>query len=161
VLRQRRRLSPGTPDNFDIVTEDEVLQFTEQVTGPMAIVLTVLSSIALMVGGIGLMAIQLVSVTERTREIGVRKALGATRRDILWQFLIEASTLTGLGGVLGVAGGLGLGALASAISGFPAAYSPLYSAIAVVFSGGIGIAFGLVPAMKAARLDPIEALRHE
>jgi putative ABC transport system permease protein len=161
LMRQRRRVPIGAPDNFDMFTEDQVLEFTEQVTGPMAIVLVVLSSIALLVGGIGLMAIQLVSVTERTREIGVRKALGARRKDILSQFLIEAATLTGLGGILGVAGGLGLGALASAVSGFPAAYSPLYVAIAVAFSCGIGIFFGLAPAIKASRLDPIEALRHE
>jgi putative ABC transport system permease protein len=161
VMRQRHRLRVGKPDDFEMVTEDEVLRFTEQLTGPMAIVLVVLSSIALLVGGIGLMAIQLVSVTERTREIGIRKALGARRRDILWQFLIEASTLTGIGGVLGVAGGLGLGALASRIAGFPTIYSTAYSSIAVAFSVGIGIGFGLWPAMQAAKLDPIEALRQE
>jgi putative ABC transport system permease protein len=161
VLRQRRRVGIGQPDNFEIVTEDEVVQFTQQVTGPMSIVLTVLSSIALLVGGIGLMAIQLVSVTERTREIGIRKALGARRRDILGQFLIEAGTLTGLGGVLGVAGGMGLGALASKISGFPTAYSLAAVIIAVVFSCGIGVVFGMLPAIQASKLDPIEALRHE
>jgi putative ABC transport system permease protein len=120
-----------------------------------------LSSVALLVGGIGVMAIMMVSVTDRTREIGLRKALGATRREILWQFLVEAATLTFVGGLLGIVFGLGAGELMKAALKLESAV-PLWSAgLACGVSIGIGLAFGLYPANRAARMDPVEALRHE
>jgi putative ABC transport system permease protein len=121
----------------------------------------VLSGVSLLVGGIGVMAIMTVSVTSRTREIGVRKALGATRADILLQFLVEASTLTGIGGAIGIAAGLLLGWVASQALNVQAPVPLALTAIAVVVSVTIGIVFGMVPARRAARLDPIEALRYE
>ena len=120
-----------------------------------------ISSIALMVGGIGVMAIMTISVTERTREIGVRKALGARRREILWQFLLEAVFLTSLGGVVGIVLGAAIGWLINVLSGFPISLPWWSFAIGIGFSATVGIFFGIFPAFKAARLDPIEALRYE
>jgi putative ABC transport system permease protein len=120
-----------------------------------------LSSVALLVGGIGVMAIMMVSVTSRTREIGLRKAVGATRRDILLQFLTEAATLTGIGGVIGVLFGLLLGRLMTALLGVSAPTPVNQTVIAVLVSVAIGIVFGLIPARRAARMDPVDALRHE
>src|SRR2546430_14888849 len=110
-LRRMRGLRPGDPDTFDLITQDQILDVFNKLTGAFFLVMLVLSSVALMVGGIGVMAIMMVSVTDRTREIGVRKALGATRREILWQFLVEAATLTLMGGFLGILLGLGSGQL--------------------------------------------------
>lgn len=160
-LRKMRGLKPGDPDTFDLVTSDQVLGLFNRLTGVFFLVMIVLSSVALMVGGIGVMAIMLVSVTDRTREIGVRKALGATRREILWQFLVEAATLTMVGGVLGVlvgvAAGQGLKSVLRLESGVP-----VWSAVvATAVSVAIGLVFGLLPAGRAARLDPVEALRYE
>ena len=121
----------------------------------------VLASVALLVGGIGVMAIMMVSVTDRTREIGVRKALGATRGDILVQFLIEAATLTGIGGVIGILVGIGAGQAVTRLLGIDAAPPVGLTLIAVFVSVGIGVVFGVLPARRAARLDPIEALRYE
>jgi putative ABC transport system permease protein len=121
----------------------------------------VISSIALMVGGIGVMAIMMISVTERTREIGVRKALGAKRRDILWQFLLEAVFLTALGGMLGIALGSAIGLIVHWTTSFPVSLPWWSFAIGLGFSATVGIFFGMYPAFKAARLDPIEALRYE
>jgi putative ABC transport system permease protein len=160
-LRKMRGLRPGEPNSFDMVTSDQVLSLFDRLTGVFFLVMIVLSSVALMVGGIGVMAIMLVSVTHRTREIGVRMALGATRREILWQFLVEAATLTLIGGVIGVAAGLGLGQLLKALLQLESPV-PLWSAaVATTVSVGIGLVFGLLPANRAARLDPVEALRYE
>ena len=161
VLRARHHLTPGQPDDFSIVTADAAVEFTKKITGPIGLVLIVISSIGLMVGGIGVLIIMLVSVTERTREIGVRKSIGASRREILWQFLIEAGVLTTVGGVLGVAAGLGLAQGVSKLMGFPFILPFGWIAIAVGVSAGIGLVFGLYPANRAARLDPVEALRYE
>ncbi len=161
LMRQRHHLRPGDENDFDIVDQASFLELWDQITGSVFLAMVVISSIALMVGGIGVMNIMLVSVTERTREIGIRKALGATRRDILWQFLIEAVVLTGVGGVIGVLVGSGLGAGVSRLIHFPVSL-PLWSfAVGVGFSTAIGIFFGIFPASKAANLDPIEALRYE
>jgi ABC-type antimicrobial peptide transport system permease subunit len=159
MLRVRRQVPFGQPDNFGMATADSVLDQFRAITFGVAIAMVVISSVGLMVGGIGVMNIMLVSVTERTREIGIRKAIGARRRDILWQFLIEAMTLTGVGGLLG----LGLGWLTTLlIRLIVPSYVPLWAPIGgFVASVGIGLIFGLWPAWKAARLDPIEALRYE
>ena len=160
-LRQLRGLRPGEPNTFDLITQDQILEIWNKITGVFFLVMIVLSAVALLVGGIGVMAIMMVSVTSRTREIGVRKALGATRRDILLQFLVEAATLTGIGGVIGVLCGLGVGRALSGLLDVDAATPVSFTEIAVSGAVGIGIAFGLLPASRAARLDPVEALRHE
>lgn len=160
-LRRMRGLRPGQPNTFDMLTSDQVLSIFDKLTGAFFLVMIVLSSVALMVGGIGVMAIMMVSVTSRTREIGVRKAMGATRRDVLWQFLVEAATLTGVGGAIGIALGLGLGEVLKRLLGFHAGV-PVWSAVvATSVSVAIGLFFGLFPANRAARLDPVEALRYE
>jgi len=161
VMRIRHNLKLDEPNDFDLVTQDAILTVWDQFSQATFLALVVISSIALMVGGIGVMAIMTISVTERTREIGVRKALGARRREILWQFLIEAAFLTSAGGVLGIILGSGIGLLVHWISGFPVSLPWWSFAIGIGFSAGIGIFFGLVPAVKASRMDPIEALRYE
>ena len=149
------------PNDFDIVTQDAVLKLWDQISQGTFLALVVISSIALMVGGIGVMAIMTISVTERTREIGVRKALGARRREILFQFLIEAAFLTSLGGLLGIVLGSGIGFAVHLVSGFPISLPWWSFAIGLGFSAAVGIFFGMFPAVKASRLDPIEALRYE
>ena len=159
LLRVRRRVPYDKPDNFGIETAESVIAQFRSITAGVAIAMVVISSVGLMVGGIGVMNIMLVSVTERTREIGVRKAIGARRKDILWQFLIEAMTLTGFGGLVGLLLGWG-GTLI--VRFFIPSYVPLWAPVmGFVASVGIGLVFGLWPAWKAARLDPIEALRYE
>ena len=161
TLRNIRGLRPGNRNNFDFISQDQILDLFNKLTGAFFIVMLVLSSVGLLVGGIGVMAIMMVSVTARTREIGIRKAMGATRRDIMLQFLVEACTLTGMGGVMGILVGLASGQSITRLMGISAGV-PLWSAlIAVAVSVGIGLAFGLLPANRAARLDPIEALRYE
>jgi putative ABC transport system permease protein len=163
VLRTRHHLATGQPDDFQVLIQDEILsQVTKLLSGVTAVVGGIVG-IALLVGGIGIMNIMLVSVTERTREIGVRKAVGARRQDILVQFLIEAVTLSLVGGAIGLALGYGIGVLAAhLIPNWPPAHVPLWAvALAFGFSALVGIFFGIYPAGKAARLDPIEALRYE
>jgi putative ABC transport system permease protein len=160
-LRRLRGLRPGDQNDFDLITQDQILDIFNQLTGVFFLVMLALSSVALMVGGIGVMAIMMVSVTDRTREIGVRKALGATRREILWQFLVEAATLTLMGGLIGVVVGLGLGEVLKAVLGTGSSV-PVWSAVvACLVSVVIGLVFGVMPATRAARLDPVEALRYE
>jgi putative ABC transport system permease protein len=161
VLREMRKLRPGDPNTFDLLSQDQILNVFTSITDVFFLVMLVLASVALMVGGIGVMAIMMVSVTARTREIGIRKALGATRRDILSQFLVEAATLTGIGGLLGIVLGLAAGRGVTMLLNVPANAPLLQTLIAVAVSIGIGLVFGVVPARRAARLDPIEALRYE
>jgi putative ABC transport system permease protein len=161
ILRRRRQVPRGAPNNFGISSQDALLDVYNQLTGATYLVLTAISFVALMIGGIGVMNIMLVSVTERTKEIGLRKAVGATRLNILSQFLIEAVVLTAIGGLIG----LGVGELASILtnkySPLPA-YVPAWAiGVGVGISAAVGIIFGLWPAWKAARLDPIESLRYE
>ncbi len=161
TLREMRRLRPADQNTFDMITQDQILDTFNSITGTFFLVMIVLASVALMVGGIGVMAIMMVSVTARTREIGIRKAMGATHRDILLQFLIEAATLTGLGGVIGVVFGLGVGRLVTNVMGIQAQAPVGLTAIAVMVSVGIGLIFGVVPAQRGARLNPVDALRYE
>jgi len=161
VMRIRHSLKLDEPNDFDVATQDAVLKVWEKFSQATFLALVVISSIALMVGGIGVMAIMMISVTERTREIGVRKALGARRREILWQFLIEAVFLTSTGGLLGILFGSSIGLGVHWLSGFPISLPWWSFAIGIGFSASVGIFFGLFPAFKASRLDPIEALRYE
>jgi putative ABC transport system permease protein len=161
ALRQARNLRPGTPNTFDMITQDQILEVVGNFTSYFFVAMVALSSVALLVGGIGVMAIMMVSVTDRTKEIGLRKALGATRREILWQFLVEAATLTLIGGLFGIVLGLAAGELLKHGLDLQSGV-PLWSAVlACAVSIGIGLAFGLYPANRAARMDPVEALRHE
>jgi putative ABC transport system permease protein len=161
VLRARRGLRASQDNDFGIYTADESLATFRQITAGIAAAMIFIAAIALLVGGVGIMNIMLVNVTERTREIGVRKALGATRKDIAGQFLVEAVALTGLGGAMGIACGLGLAMAARLAFRFPAA-APLWSVLlGFGISTAVGLAFGLWPALKAARQDTIEALRYE
>ncbi len=159
ILRARRGLRPGQPNDFAIFTSVGQLQNFQQITGGVAAAMLVIAGIALLVGGVGVMNIMLVNVTQRTREIGLRKAIGATRRDIAVQFLMEAMTLTGVGGAIGV--GLGVALLARLLFSFQAAAPPWSIALGFLVSTSVGLLFGMWPALKAARQDPIEALRYE
>jgi putative ABC transport system permease protein len=161
IMRIRHGLTLDKPNDFDLVTSDAILAVWDQISRAILLSLVVISSIALMVGGIGVMAIMTISVTERTREIGVRKAIGARRREILVQFLIEAVVLTSVGGVLGVILGSGIGLLVNVVSGFPVSLPWWSFALGLGFSASVGIFFGVFPAWRASRLDPIEALRYE
>jgi putative ABC transport system permease protein len=161
ALRRVRNLRPGTPNTFDMISQDQILEVVGNFTSYFFVAMVALSSVALLVGGIGVMAIMMVSVTDRTKEIGLRKALGATRREILWQFLVEAATLTLTGGLFGILFGLAAGELLKYALNLQSGV-PLWSAVlACVVSIGIGLAFGLYPANRASRMDPVEALRHE
>jgi len=161
ALRGRRHLGPTRPDNFGITTSDTWLDLYKQLTGGIFVVTIGVAAISLLVGGIVIMNIMLVSVTERTREIGVRKALGARRRDILVQFLVESVTLSLAGGLIGIAIGVGLALLVGAVSPLPAAVNLPAVGLGILMSSLVGVFFGSYPAYRAARLDPVEALRYE
>ena len=162
VLRRRRSVPYSKPDNFGISSAQQIADQFRQITASVALLISVISSIGLLVGGVGVMNIMLMSVTQRTREIGVRKAIGARRSDVIWQFLTEAMVLTGAGGIIGVLLGGGISLLINlAVPTLPSAV-PLWAVIlAVAVSMSVGLFFGMYPAIKAARLDPVEALRYE
>lgn len=161
AMRINRKLGPGEENNFHLATQDMMLEFTRTITDPLTLVGLVLASIGLMVGGIGVITIMLVSVKERTREIGIRKAVGGRQQDILIQFLVEAATLTGLGGAAGVIVGLLVGQILRLIFHVPATVPILYVIGALTISSFTGIFFGLYPAVQAARLNPVDALSYE
>jgi len=161
AMRSSRGLRPGQPDNFAIVGQDRILDTFNSITAAFFVVMITLSSVGLMVGGVGVVAIMMISVTERTREIGVRKALGATRREIMFQFLVEAATLTLVGCLAGIAAGALIAFAIRTFSPIPATV-PLLSVVAAVIASILtGVLFGIYPASKASRLDPVEALRYE
>ena len=161
VMRSRRQLRPGEANNFELETSEAALDFWANINAVLMTALPLLVLISLVVGGIVIMNIMLMSVAERTREIGIRKALGARRRDILRQFLVESASLAGLGAVVGIATGLGLAALIAATTPLPASVAPWSIPVSVLLGAGVGIAAGLYPATRAARLDPVDAMRQE
>jgi len=161
LMRQRRKIKFDEEDDFEVTDMKDAVSMVTRVTGTLTLVLSAIAAISLLVGGIGIMNIMLVSVTERTREIGIRLAIGALERNVLTQFLLEAIVLSSFGGLLGMIFGLGFTAVISKVIGLPFVFSPGTILIAFVFSAGVGVIFGFFPARKAARLDPIEALRHE
>ena len=161
ALRVHRKIRPPAKDDFDVRSQQELMQFGDTATQILTYLLSGIAGVALLVGGIGIMNIMLVSVTERTREIGIRKAMGARNFNILFQFLIEALTLSVTGGLIGILGGYGVSAMLTNYVGVPTLVSPLWVSIAFFVSAGIGVFFGIYPAYKAAQLDPIEALRFQ
>lgn len=161
LMRIRRGVARSAPDDFAINTQDDLMSAYNSLTGVLYFAMTGIVALALLVGGIGVMNVMLVSVAERTREIGVRKAIGARRGDIASQFLIESIILTGLGGIIGIIGGSAIGLLVKAATPLPAAVTPMAVGLAVGFSVVTGLAFGFYPALRASRLIPIEALRYE
>jgi putative ABC transport system permease protein len=161
VMRLKRGVPADKPNDFAIATQEDLMDMYRKITSAIYMVMVIISSIGLLVGGVGVMNIMLVSVTERTREIGIRKAIGARRKDILWQFLIEAMTLSGTGGVLGIIIGLLLGELVSAVSPLPAGISLFWIVLGFSFAVSVGLIFGIYPAYRAAKLDPIVSLRYE
>ncbi len=161
LLRETHRLQQGEDDDFHIRDQTEINQMATRITGTMTLLLSSIAGVSLLVGGIGIMNIMLVSVTERTREIGIRMAIGARPGDVLIQFLIEAVILSVLGGVVGILGGVGTATLLGSLMGTSAVISPAVILGSVAFTGAVGIFFGFYPARKAANLNPIEALRYE
>jgi putative ABC transport system permease protein len=161
ILRARRRLTADENDNFEIITQEQLVEMYENLTNVTWIVMIGISAIALIVGGVGIMNIMMVSVTERTREIGIRKAVGARSRDVLAQFLVESAVLSGLGGLLGLVAAMGLAKLIASVTPMPATIELWSVLLALGVSITVGVFFGLYPASKAARLDPIVALRYE
>jgi putative ABC transport system permease protein len=161
LLRERHELAPADDADFSVFDQTQLLEAASSITGTLVLLLGGIASISLVVGGIGIMNIMLVSVRERTREIGIRKAIGARGRDILAQFLVEALTLSLLGGLIGIAVGLAVSAAIASLAGWAFAVDPATIVVAVVFSLAVGVVFGVWPARQAARLDPISALRYE
>jgi len=161
LMRERRRIAEGKENDFTVTDMKEIVSKISTVTGILTGLLSAIAGISLLVGGIGIMNIMLVSVTERTREIGIRLAIGALERDVLKQFLLEAMVLTSLGGLIGIALGLSTAAVIAHFLSFSTVFSPAVILLAFLFSAGVGVIFGYFPARKAAMLDPIEALRHE
>ncbi len=161
TLRGLRGLRPSDESNFAVITQDQLMETYDKIFGMFFLVMIALSAVGLIVGGVGVVAIMMISVTERTREIGVRKALGATRLTILWQFLIEAVTLTGIGALIGLALGWLVALAIRSGTSIEAAIPAWSAALALLASAFTGILFGMIPAMRASRLDPVEALRHE
>jgi putative ABC transport system permease protein len=160
-MRARRGLRPGSDNSFAIITQDQLFDVYNKIFGAFFLVMVVLSAVGLIVGGVGVIAIMMISVTERTREIGVRKALGATRGTILWQFLIEAVTLTGIGAVIGLVLGTLMAFAIKSMTPIAASVPPLAVVAALVSSAVTGVLFGMLPAARAAKLDPVVALRYE
>ncbi|MRR35899.1 FtsX-like permease family protein, partial [bacterium] len=161
LMRERRRIAEGSDDNFYVMDMQEIVAALTSTTRVLTGLLGAVAAVSLLVGGIGIMNIMLVSVTERTREIGTRLAIGALEREVLMQFLIEAVVLSSFGGIIGIILGLSLAAVGANIMGMPYIVSPRIVGIAFVFSAAVGVVFGYFPARQAARMDPIEALRHE
>jgi len=161
LLRQRHRIDSSREDDFSVHSQQEIGEAAAATARTMTVLLGAIASVSLVVGGIGIMNIMLVSVTERTREIGIRMAVGARSQDILWQFLVEAFALSALGGLIGIAVGIGASKILAASAHWPALVSANAILLAVLFSGGVGVFFGFYPARKASRLNPIEALRYE
>ena len=161
LMRARHALRPAQDNNFAVITSDKLLETYNKVFGMFFLVMIVLSAIGLLVGGVGVIAIMMISVTERTREIGVRKALGATRGTILWQFLVEAVTLTAIGAIVGLIGGGIVSVILQKATPIKASIPPLAIVAALGASAITGILFGMLPAMKASKLDPVDALRYE
>ena len=161
LLRERRKLSEGDDDNFNILDTQQLAETLSGTTQVMTTLLGAVAAVSLLVGGIGIMNIMLVSVTERTREIGLRLAIGALEREVLLQFLIEAVVLAALGGIIGIVIATAASIVLAGVMGVPFLFDPTINLLSFVFSAGIGVVFGFFPARRAARMDPIEALRHE
>ena len=161
AMRARHALRPGSDNDFAIITQDQLFEVYNKIFGAFFLVMLVLSAVGLIVGGVGVIAIMMISVTERTREIGVRKALGATRATILWQFLVEAVTLTGIGAIIGLVLGTGAALLIKSLTPVAASVPPIAVVAALATSCVTGVLFGMLPAAKAAKLDPVVALRYE
>jgi putative ABC transport system permease protein len=161
LMRERRRIGPGEADDFNVLDTKEIAQAMTGTTQLLTTLLAAVAAVSLLVGGIGIMNIRLVSITERTREIGTRLAIGALEREVLTQFLIEAVTLSSLGGIVGILLAAGASIGLASLMGVPFAFDVRINVLAFAFSAGIGVLFGYLPARRAAQLDPIEALRHE
>ena len=161
LLRERRKLAAGDDDNFNVLDTKQLAETISGTTQVMTTLLGAVAAVSLLVGGIGIMNIMLVSVTERTREIGLRLAIGALEREVLLQFLIEAVVLAALGGIVGIVIATGASIVLAGVMGVPFLFDPAINLLSFVFSAGIGVLFGYFPARRAAQMDPIEALRHE